>query len=59
MNIPVLVVAALVGGAALGVWRAKRRGGRGPDMLQYAAAHAIPLMILAMFVTILLDRSGL
>ena len=58
MFIPVLVLAALVIGAALGVWRARARGGKGLDMLQYAAAHAIPLMILAMFVTIVLDRSG-
>ena len=58
MFIPVLVLAALVIGAALGAWRAKRRGGQRLDMLQYAAAHAIPLMILAMFITIFLDRSG-
>ncbi len=58
MFIPVFVLAALVLGAAIGVWRAKRRGGKVLDMLQYAAAHAIPLMIVAMFVTIFLDRSG-
>ncbi|WP_227751529.1 hypothetical protein [Tabrizicola oligotrophica] len=58
MYIPVLVLAALVIGAAIGVWRAKRRGGKLLDLLQYAAAHAIPLMILALFVTIFLDRSG-
>ena len=59
MNIPVLVLVALVLGAAVGAWRAKARGGKVLDMLQYAAAHAIPLMILAMFLTIYLDRSGL
>lgn len=58
MFIPVFVLAALVLGAAIGAWRAKRRGGKVLDMLQYAAAHAIPLMIVAMFVTIFLDRSG-
>lgn len=58
MFIPVFVLAALVLGAAIGAWRAKRRGGKVLDMLQYAAAHAIPLMIVAMFVTIILDRSG-
>ena len=56
--IPVLVLLALVFGAALGAWRAKRRGGKGLDMAQYAAAHAIPLMLLALFVTIYLDRAG-
>lgn len=58
MFIPVLVLAALVLGALIGGWRAKRRGGKALDVLQYAAAHAIPLMILALFVTIYLDRSG-
>ncbi len=58
MYIPVLVVAALVLGVLVGAWRAKRRGGKAVDMLQYAAAHAIPLMILAMFITIFLDRGG-
>lgn len=58
MFIPVFVLAALVLGAAIGAWRAKRRGGKALDMLQYAAAHAIPLMIVALFVTIYLDRSG-
>lgn len=56
--IPVLVLLALVLGAALGALRAKRRGGKGLDMAQYAAAHAIPLMLLALFVTIYLDRAG-
>jgi peptidoglycan/LPS O-acetylase OafA/YrhL len=56
--IPVLVLGALVIGAALGAWRAKRRGGKALDMAQYAAAHAIPLMILALFITIFLDRAG-
>lgn len=58
MYIPVLVLSALVLGAALGAWRAKRRGGRMLDMVQYGAAHAIPLMLLALFVTIYLDRAG-
>ncbi len=58
MYIPVFVLAALVFGAALGAWRAKSRGGKALDMLQYGAAHAIPLMILALFLTIMLDRSG-
>jgi hypothetical protein len=56
--IPILVVAAAILGAAIGIYRAKKRGGKPLDMLQYAAAHAIPLMILAMFATIILDRSG-
>ena len=58
MYIPVWIIAAMVVGAIIGAWRAKRRGGKLLDMLQYAAAHAIPLMIVALFVTIFLDRSG-
>jgi hypothetical protein len=52
------VLLALVVGAGLGAWRAKRRGGRVLDMVQYGAAHAIPLMLLALFVTIYFDRAG-
>ncbi len=58
MFIPVLVVAAAILGGAIGAFRAAKRGGKPLDMLQYGAAHAIPLMILAMFATIILDRSG-
>lgn len=58
MYLPVLVLAALVLGTLVGVWRARARGGKALDMLQYAAAHAIPLMIVALFVTIYLDRTG-
>ncbi len=58
MYIPVWVLAALAIGAAIGAWRARARGGKLLDLLQYAAAHAIPLMVLAMFLTIYLDRAG-
>lgn len=58
MFIPVLVVAAAILGAAIGALRAAKRGGKPLDMLQYGAAHAVPLMILAMFATIVLDRLG-
>lgn len=59
MFIPVYVIAGLIIGAAIGVYRAAKRGGKALDMLQYAAAHAIPLMILGLFLTIYLDRSGM
>ena len=51
-------MAAAIFGGAIGAFRAAKRGGKPLDMLQYGAAHAIPLMILAMFATIILDRSG-
>lgn len=58
MYIPVYVLAACVIGALIGAYRARRRGGKLADMLHYAAIHAIPLMLLALFITIYLDRGG-
>ena len=58
MFIPVLVLTALVIGALIGAWRAKRRGGKVLDMLQYAAAHAMALAVLGIFLTIILSRMG-
>ena len=53
-----IIAAALVLGAILGDLRARTRGGNGSDRLQYAAAHAIALAILALFATILIDRAA-
>ena len=50
------ILAALIIGATIGALRAKKAGGKRLDMLQYAAAHAIPLMIVALFLTVYLDR---
>lgn len=43
-------------GAALGAWRAKSRGGAGPDIAQYAIAHAIAFGILGVFAGIAIDH---
>ncbi len=47
---------AIVLGAVIGYIRAARRGGTWFDRLQYAAAHAIFLAIIGLFVTILILR---
>ena len=51
-----VILAALVFGALMGWGVAKRRGGRGVDMAQYAAGYAIAWGIVGVFVTILIDR---
>ncbi len=45
-------------GAALGWFRAARRSNNRLDKLQYAAAHGIALMLLALLVTIAADWAG-
>ncbi|MGB3313666.1 MAG: hypothetical protein WBB85_04595 [Albidovulum sp.] len=47
---------AILIGAALGWYRAAKRGGNRLDKLQYAGTHAILFAILGLFVTIILHR---
>ena len=49
-------VPAMVLGAVSGALFARRRGGRGADMAQYGAVWAIGLGLLAVVVSILIDR---
>ncbi len=56
MSIPVVPVAALIG-AIWGGHQARRRGGGGKDIAQYAVVYAIIFAILAMFAVIIIDRS--
>ena len=51
-----IVVAALLAGAALGALTAKRRGGKRADMAQYAAGYGIAFAVLGMFATIFIER---
>ena len=51
-----LVIAGAVIGAGLGAWTAKRQGGRGLDMLQYAAGFGIALALAGAIATIVLHR---
>ena len=50
------VIGGLVLGALGGGLRAKVRGGKLADILQYAAAHAIVFGLIGLFITIYLDR---
>ncbi|SDE17998.1 hypothetical protein [Limimaricola pyoseonensis] len=52
----ILPLAGLVLGAMLGAWRARRRGGRVADMLQWGAAHAIALGLVGLFLLIAVSR---
>lgn len=51
-----IILAGFLGGGVIGAFTAKRRGGKPADMAQYAAGYAIALGLLAVFVTIFLDR---
>lgn len=51
-----IVIACLTLGAAIGWMRAAKQGGKLADKLQYAAAHAMALAVLALLLTILLSR---
>jgi hypothetical protein len=53
-----MVVAGLLAGAALGVWRARQRGGNRLDMAQWAAVYAILFGLAGLILTILLGRLG-
>lgn len=50
---------AFVLGAIFGWVRATRRGGVTLDKLQYAAAHGIAFVLLALLITITLDWAGI
>jgi uncharacterized membrane protein YfcA len=52
-----IVIAGALSGAILGWLAARKRGGTRWDIAQYAAAYAIALALLGLFVTILLDRT--
>jgi hypothetical protein len=52
----VIFFPAILLGAAVGWWRAGRRGGNRADKVQYALVHAIFFAILAIFATILYHR---
>jgi hypothetical protein len=51
-----IVILAALSGAIWGAYLAKKRGGKGLDMAQYAAGYAIALSLAGLFVTIFLER---
>ena len=54
--IPALIFGVCAG--AIGWLRATRRGGSGPDKVQYAMAHGFPAFILAMIGMTVAARMG-
>ena len=50
------VIGGLVLGALGGGWTARRRGGKGADIAQYAAVFSILFGLIGLFVTLVLDR---
>ena len=50
-------VAGLVIGAIFGALRARARGGKGLDMLQWAAVNAMIFGIVGLFVLIFIERA--
>ena len=51
-----IILAAVVFGALTGWGVAKRRGGRRPDLLHYAAVYGIAFGIAGVFVTVVISR---
>ena len=52
----IYIPAALIG-ALLGGFTARRRGGTGLDIAQYAAVYGIAFALLGLVVSIILDRT--
>ncbi|MDX1781726.1 MAG: hypothetical protein R3256_10445 [Thalassovita sp.] len=53
-----IVIAGAIFGALFGALLAKRRNGKGLDMLQYAAGFAILFMIIGLFITVFVHRAA-
>lgn len=51
-----IIIAGILGGAAWGAIHARRRGGSGLDIAQYAAVWGLIGGILGMFATVALER---
>ncbi len=52
-----LVIAGALFGGIFGGWRAKARGGKTADVLQYAAVHAMIFALVGLFATLILHRT--
>ncbi|MGH1355705.1 MAG: hypothetical protein ACRBBS_11570 [Thalassovita sp.] len=51
-----IVIAGLILGIIVGIFRAKARGGNIKDMAQHAAVYALLLGIVGLFITIIVHR---
>lgn len=54
----VLALLFLIGGCAIGWFRAERRGGNRADKIQMALAHGIPLGVLGFAIAITIVNLG-
>lgn len=52
-------LAGLILGALLGAARAKSRGGKTLDILQWAAVFGIIFFVIGMFILIMIERSAI
>jgi hypothetical protein len=50
-------LAGLILGAIIGAWRARARGGKPADMVQWALVHGLILGLAGLFAAILLTRA--
>ncbi len=53
-----IVIAGFILGAILGILSARRRKGNRLDMLQYGFIHGMILAIIALFLSIAIDRAA-
>ncbi|MDC0737358.1 hypothetical protein N6L24_03640 [Cognatishimia sp. SS12] len=52
----IVIIAALLG-ALIGTTTAKRRGGRLPDILQYAVGYALAFTVAGVILTLVIEKS--
>ena len=51
-----IIIAAILIGAVVGDWRARKVGGNTRDRLHYAAVHAVGFAVVGILATAVLDR---
>lgn len=51
-----IVIAAALFGAVLGGWTARKRGGAGADIAQYAASSGIAFALIGLIATVVIHR---
>lgn len=54
----IILGAALIG-VLMGLWTAKRRGGKTLDLLHYAAGYAIAFALIGLIATVIIGRAVL
>ncbi|MFA9230429.1 MAG: hypothetical protein ACEQSU_06760 [Microgenomates group bacterium] len=54
-----IILACAFIGALIGAFTAKKRGGRGLDMLQYGAGYGIAFALVGLFLTVVIGRAVL